>query len=362
MLTRRVIRSMRGVCIGADSEFVYLVRNAHILKYKLDSFQLVVKRKVTGLPFSDCVFRGQRLYSRIFRRGPITGEVGRTTVCFYTRRKFFLLDSSSLAIVKTIDIAGFHPPLNITFDEHAKNEEYVFGEYSANLNRRAVGIFRFSKDGIKKLAEIPENEIEHIHNILLIGRNRYLILTGDFAESPSFWLLDNDQLKKVIGGKQEYRSCVALVTDSKLVYPTDTTTQKNYLYRLDINTGKLEKIAELPASSIYGDARERQLVFATNLEPSLESKFTRRKWITRELPADFSTSKVHIFSYRLQNRPEATVVIGKLDDILQLSPSRLPYRLFQYPSCRIWLRGDNVLLYGMSVKDYDGMTFVIPND
>ena len=79
----------------------------------------------------------------------------------------------------------------------------------------------------------PENRVLHIHNIVPDYKNkRLLILTGDLDTESGIWEAKNNfsEVNLLLGGKQQYRACVAFVEDNHILFATDTPLEDNFLY------------------------------------------------------------------------------------------------------------------------------------
>ena len=102
---------------------------------------------------------------------------------------------------------------------------------------------------------------------------------------------------------------------------------------------------DLPASVIYGCTFNQGLIFSTNLEASIESKnySILKKWFSLELPGSFTTDKVILYRY----------AGGILKTLGEFVPKRMPYRLFQYPTCKLVPSGDYVVCNYISLKGCD---------
>jgi hypothetical protein len=71
----------------------------------------------------------------------------------------------------------------------------------------------------------------------------------------------------VLAGDQQARAVAAIPTKNGLYLSTDTPLEKNHVYRLD-REGKVEQLAELASSSIYGCRVGEAMFFSTMIEPS----------------------------------------------------------------------------------------------
>ena len=288
-------------------------------------------KKITSitLPISNFIgvlLSRSDLFRRFFRFGVIGSCCyGDEFIC-WTRKKYFIINMSNFEIIGQGAFPDNVYPLYMTY---ISSEEYIpgfyFGGYLSNPQKKPVSVYRVDNFGCRSIFTFDKGEINHIHNILYSEvMNKVFLLCGDFGDGARIVEVSDSwkQHRALLKGQQHARTCIGLFKDNCIVYPTDTSSEENGLVKLDLETGSVDIIASLPASSIYGDSNEKQLYFSTNLEASLESKSRFSKWVSTELPKCFKTKFVHLYMYRGE----------KLLELVREKSDGLPLRLFQYPT------------------------------
>jgi len=168
-----------------------------------------------------------------------------------------------------------------------------WGEYFDNRKRAEVHIYASTDRGQTwdVAYTLPAGAIRHVHNIVYDRWGDCLwILTGD--EGPECKVLrasrDLRSVETLFSGSQQTRAVAAIPTKDALYLSTDTPFEQNHVLRLD-RAGKIEKVAELPSSSIHGCRTIDALFFSTMVEPSavnptrdvhLVGSADRAKWQT----------------------------------------------------------------------------------
>lgn len=160
-------------------------------------------------------------------------------------------------------------PFNICVTSSGK---VYFGEYFSNPDRESVHVFA-SEDGKDwSIAyTFPEGSIRHVHNIVDDPYRKGLwVLTGDADHESGLWYTEDDfqTLDRIIGGTQRARSVGLIPLENKLIVPTDTPHEQNYVQHCDPENGCLTRVASLP-NSAFSAVRQNGLLFiATAAEPS----------------------------------------------------------------------------------------------
>lgn len=200
--------------------------------------------------------------------------------------------------------------------------EVVYGEYIWNENKGPVSIYRYNLEEWTEVYSFPSNTVLHIHNVIYDdARNHYLILTGDSDEESAIWEADIDfkNVKKIVGGSQKYRACIAYPTIDGIYYATDTPLEQNYLYFLS-NDGELKEIYRMPGPCIYGRVFNDALYMAT----SVEGDPTLGRWkyrLSNKLGKGVKDRKVHLI--RCDNA-------GNVAEVGTFKKDALPMWLFQF--------------------------------
>lgn len=150
-------------------------------------------------------------------------------------------------------------------------KEIYYGEYIWNIEKGPVAIYKRENGEWRKIYEFPSNSITHIHNIVYDDLHElFYILTGDDDDESGIWVADRnfEEVKALIKGKQQYRSCVAFISDGYLYYATDTPLEINHIYRISLkNDLQVECVCEIHGSCIYGTSIGNKYYLATAVEP-----------------------------------------------------------------------------------------------
>ena len=229
----------------------------------------------------------------------------------------------------------------------------AYGEYFANSSDECVRIWLRHDDIWKNVYTFPAGTIKHIHGIVPdICNHCVYVLTGDGDEESGIWEFRNNfqEFRKIAGGTQSCRSCVAFPWKDDLIYATDTPLEPNAVCRLDKESGQITKIADISGPVIYGTRLGEDMVFATSVEPD---------------------SRVKGLRYLLSGRRGAGVkdwcshiYIGNPDKgfvcVLSARKDALPMGLFQFGTFQFPPSSDGaVYATGQSVTKYDGKTVEI---
>jgi hypothetical protein len=163
------------------------------------------------------------------------------------------------------------------FLEMDNNERLFWGEYFGNENRKEVNVLTSEDGGLsfETIYTFPSGVIRHIHGVFSDSYdNTIWITTGDDDEESGIWVTANcfRSLEKVIAGSQQVRSIQLLFTKKYVYFGSDTPLEKNYIYRVDKATQKIEKLQEVESSVFWGCKVGDALFFSTAVEPSKVSK------------------------------------------------------------------------------------------
>lgn len=149
----------------------------------------------------------------------------------------------------------------------------LYGDYTGR--RQDISIVRRTPAGDWQTVYIfPLGMVLHIHALIPDPVNgRVLILTGDSDSEAGIWEAREDfqQVRPLLRGSQQYRSCFAVPWRGHIYYATDTPLEGNALYDLDEGTGKVTKLRDLPGPVIYGafciENGRMRMVMSTSVEP-----------------------------------------------------------------------------------------------
>lgn len=229
----------------------------------------------------------------------------------------------------------------------------AYGEYFANSNDEGVRIWLRHNGEWKSMYTFPAGTVKHIHGIVPDAvNNRVYVLSGDCDEESAIWEFRNNfrEFRKLVGGTQICRSCVAFPWKGDLVYATDTPLELNAICRLDMDSGQITKIADISGPVIYGTRLGEDMVFATSVEPDSRVKGLRYLLSGRR-GAGVKDWRSHIY-------------IGNPDKgfscVLSAWKDMLPMGLFQFGTFQFPPSSDGaVYATGQSLTKYDGKTVEI---
>lgn len=147
-----------------------------------------------------------------------------------------------------------------------------WGEYFDNHDRAEVHIYVSTDLGASWTVAhtFSRGSVRHVHNLVYDRWDDCLwVLTGDEGNECRVLRASCDfrGVDAVICGNQQARAVALLPTTDGLFFSTDSPSEPNYVYRLD-RGGRLDKLASLGSSSIYGCRVGTTLFFSTMVEPS----------------------------------------------------------------------------------------------
>jgi len=149
---------------------------------------------------------------------------------------------------------------------------FYFGEYFSNPSRREVNIFG-SKDGCRwhSVFRFPAGSIRHIHGIYYDQyRNGAWVLTGDENHECGLWFsCDGFQtMTGIVTGEQKVRAVSIIPLEQGVIVPMDSPFERNYIQMLDVDTGELTPVCEVPGSVFDAVVSDGVLLVSTVVEPS----------------------------------------------------------------------------------------------
>jgi hypothetical protein len=160
-------------------------------------------------------------------------------------------------------------PLHITA---VPSGTVYWGEYFDNRERAEVHIYASDDRGENwQVAHtFAAGAIRHVHNIVFDPWGDCLwILTGDAGAECKVLRTSCDlrSIEVVLSGNQQARAVAAIPTPNAVYLATDTPLEANHVLRLS-RSGKVETIADLASSSIFGCRAGEAIFFSTMAEPS----------------------------------------------------------------------------------------------
>ena len=173
------------------------------------------------------------------------------------------------AMTRVFSIERGSRPLNFSVD----GSRVLFGEYGSGLEETEVLIY-VSEDCGKTFHEgfrFPKGDIRHVHHVMVDpSEGHYWVLVGDFGRQTGVGVLSRDlkHLEWLGRGTQRYRAVSALIEPDCLVYGTDSDRDRNFIVRLDKQSGRIDELKEVEGSSLYSARFGGLRVISTAVEPN----------------------------------------------------------------------------------------------
>ena len=201
------------------------------------------------------------------------------------RKGIFRRIKGEIVFTKVFNVHRGTRPMNICEDS---NGRLYFGEYFANLGKKAVHIYGSFDQGStwKVVYTFPESNINHVHGIYFDPyTQRIWFATGD-RENECIIGYTEDGFKtvtEVFRGGQEYRTCVLFFYKDFIVFGTDSQYQQNVLKCFDRNTLEIKELQMVQGPVIRGAQFGDIAMISTDVEPSEVNKTKNAYvWLTRD--------------------------------------------------------------------------------
>lgn len=220
-----------------------------------------------------------RVIERIMRLIPRTVEmINEYSFVIAFKGIMYYLDLKKQKMEKELHFpVGMSSPLNISLIQNNRTipDGLYFGEYSANIKKESVKIWRRSlvENKWEVVYEFEKGLIHHVHNIIPDYKNEFVyILTGDDDEGSGIWKasMNFTQVEPLLLGSQSYRSCVLFDSGRKVIYCTDTPMKQNYICFCSKEKDELKIIKKrrIAGPVIYGASDGRNIILSTTVEPN----------------------------------------------------------------------------------------------
>lgn len=297
-----------------------------------------------------------RLAERLLRLRPrLCYGLSEDHFLFSCKGKLFSADCKSREVnIDTYFPKGTYNPLALCFSDDGT---VFYGEYSWNTHRDEVGIYCRADGKWEKYCEFPKHSVCHIHNILNDPiRNCLWVFTGDSDRESGIWNIDKSTriVKPFLVGKQTYRACYGFVTETDIVYATDTPLQDNAIYKVNIDTKSISKLYDMPGPCIYGREYEEKgkkyRCFATSVEPDASLKGMRYR-LTYKLGKGVRDRHSHIIMISDD---------GQCKELFAGKKDILPMWLFQFGNIQFTdaaMKDGKIKITPTALKNMDGSTF-----
>ncbi len=222
----------------------------------------------------------------------------------------------------------------------------IYGEYHGNVNGGKMSVYARIKGTWSKAYTFEQGKILHIHGFCVDKKkNRVIMLTGDKDGESGFWAAYNNfkDVKPLLLGSQDYRSCVAFTTLSdNILYATDTPLKPNSLYLY--NEKKIPyPIHPMNGPCIFATQYRNQYVFATTVEAD-----SALNWYVYLLSTKIGPGIKDRFIHIIKGD-----IVNGFEDILTLKKDGLPYLLFEFGNATFCNDNDEHLIINpQSVRGY----------
>ena len=248
-----IMHSMKGRILAlADEGRAYIGRNYDVFSCLQDgTLELVAQ---IPCPLKRKLLEPSRLLCRFFRH-----EVRHFSILpdgwkVATNRHGIYYGSPEDVTMKTAVVRGpspdVKPPMTVTVDSQAR---LLWGEYWGNPRRRVVNIFMSIDSGrtYEPIFEFPAGEVRHVHNILEDPfENCYWVFVGDYGAEPGIGRMGKDfkTCEWLVKGEQIYRAATGFLFADRIVYATDSQDALNGIYVLDKQSGRTDRLCDIPGS------------------------------------------------------------------------------------------------------------------
>jgi len=260
-----------------DKEVIYVAKGYKIYAYNRENGNETFDGQLIDSKYGF-LSRISRMLNRLLRIEPSTMLLLKNGSRLVSAKKaLFVAEKNSQKYLKIFEIPRGNKPLNIALNP--ENGHLYFGEYILNGRfsdtvRSEVRIYKSEDYGLnwKTCYTFPQNTIRHVHGIFYDKfTNKMWVTTGD-QDHESMIAYSDDGFKTLNvfkQGKQRYRAVTLLFYEDCIVYGTDTEHEKNYIYRIERETGEesclqsLQGSALMAAQDAYGNS-----AISTAVEPS----------------------------------------------------------------------------------------------
>ncbi|VFQ47464.1 hypothetical protein [Desulfoluna butyratoxydans] len=150
-------------------------------------------------------------------------------------------------------------------------EGLYYGEYRDNSERSTIHVWGSSDKGVSWNPVWHFDSVRHVHGVFYDSYTDAIwVTTGDTDSESALWrTTDNFQsLECVLHGSQQYRAVQLLFSAEYVYWGSDTPLEKNYLYRFERTSGRVERIHAVEGSVFWGGEVNGRLFFSTAVEPS----------------------------------------------------------------------------------------------
>lgn len=210
---------------------------------------------------------------------------------------------------------GVAGPLKNGLCYDRSTDNIFFGEYI--IERPAsVRIVRGRDDGRcwDVCYQFSKGQVRHIHGIFSDPyRSRIWVCTGDNDKECGLYYSDDgfETVHKYGGGDQSWRMVSLLITKDSLIWGSDAGQDaprriKNYIYKLDVASGKRQKICCIDKPAYYSTfLADGSMCIATTFEPKIKRQVSASAdlWWSKD---GEEWSLIYSFPYKCAGRQYGT--------------------------------------------------------
>lgn len=267
-----LLKNIRCHCF-VDRKNMFASKGYQLFTVHLDTLSLMENADLRKISLTKISRFG--LFNRLLRKG-IHQVVG------ISKSKAVIMMDQYIVVIneRAKDVNILHRrgrgsrPLNccLTNDHHV-----YWGEYFGNENRKQVRIFRLGLDetSCDVAYRFPPGSIRHVHGVFYDQYEQKIwVTTGDNDNESGIWVTHDRfrTLEMILGGRQQLRTIQLLFKEDYVYFGSDTPLERNFIYRLERVSGRVEKLQEVGNSVFWGCKVGDYLFFSTAVEPSKVNK------------------------------------------------------------------------------------------
>lgn len=210
----------------------------------------------------------------------------------------------------------------------SKSGDAYYGEYPTRNDNQSVCIYKRDHNQRHSIVyRFKPGEIRHIH--LIAERNDDLFcFTGDENdETKVLRFVKQDfsiEPKRILSGKQDYRSCVAAFKNECLYYLTDNPYFANKLFVYNLEKDSFIRSFSVEGSVVYGLSSEDHIFFSTCVEYNLaKDEYGNNVRIKIDGSAGgIRSNQSVLYCFDIKN--------NALKDLMRIKKDRLPIKYFGF--------------------------------
>jgi hypothetical protein len=148
-----------------------------------------------------------------------------------------------------------------------------YGEYRSNPERSPVSIHRSVNGGLSFEVLTELAGVRHVHGVFADPWNPGTLLaaSGDDDDESAIWRIEEatGTAERIAGGSQRYRAVTLVPQERHIYFGSDTPRERNFIYRMQRESGRLETLCEVGGSVFWGRSLpDGTIAFSTVVEPS----------------------------------------------------------------------------------------------